>query len=86
MEIAMHTQLHPSFARILATNPAVPRQSINDDDVYIVDLNKRVIVREYGPSSSTVRDARTLGVLVKLGQAAVKGLQLKGSGLVDLEG
>jgi hypothetical protein len=81
----MNTHLHDTFARIFATNPAVPRQSINDDDIYVIDVSERRIVREYGSSSATARDARTFGITVKPGQAALKGLQLKGSGLIDLE-
>jgi len=81
--------VHDTFQRIFATNPAVPqkmtRSEINDDDIYVVDLNARRIVREFGSASATASDARIYGVSVKQGQTWYTGQQLKGLGLVDLE-
>lgn len=80
--------VHDTFQRIFATNPAVPqpsRQSINDSDIYVVDLTTRQVVKEYGSASATASDARIYGVAVKQGQTWYTGLELKGSGLVDLE-
>jgi hypothetical protein len=85
----MHTHLHENFARIFATNPAVPaptdRREINDDDCYLIDIPRRVIVGHYGSSSATAQVARTQGIPLRPGQALLRGMQLKGSGLVDLE-
>lgn len=50
-----------------------------------IDLRHRTIVGQYGPSSATAQVARTRGIPLFPGQALVKGMQLKGSGLVDLE-
>ena len=85
----MHTHLQENFARIFATNPAVPaptdRREINDDDTYLIDIPRRVIVGHYGSASATAQVARTHGIPLRPGQALLRGLQLKGSGLVDLE-
>ncbi len=84
----MHTHLQENFARIFATNPAVPqasRNEINDDDTYLIDIPRRVIVGHYGSASATAHVARTHGIPLRPGQALLRGLQLKGSGLVDLE-
>ncbi len=81
--------VHSAFQRIFATNPATPpkltRSEINDDDTYVIDISHRTIVGQYGPSSATAQVARTQGIPLFPGQALVKGIQLKGSGLVDLE-
>lgn len=74
----MNPHLQESFARIFATHPSVPKRSLNDDDVYIIDLARRCIVSQYGPSS-----ARN-GVTVKPGHAVLKGMQLRHSKLIDM--
>ena len=81
--------VHSTFQRIFAAHPSVPkmtqRSSINDDDCYIVDIPRRTIVGHYGSSSAAAHVARTQGIPLRPGQALLRGLQLKGSGLVDLE-
>ncbi|AFU45864.1 hypothetical protein C380_10815 [Acidovorax sp. KKS102] len=81
--------VHDTFQRIFATNPAVPqkmtRSEINDDDTYVIDVARRTIVGQYGPSSATAQVARTQGLPLRPGQALLRGMQLKGSGLIDLE-
>lgn len=81
--------VHETFARIFATNPAAPpqatRHEINDDDTYVIDIPRREIVGQYGASSVTAQMARTQGIPLRPGQALLRGLQLKSSGLVDLE-
>ncbi len=81
--------VHDTFQRIFATNPATPpkmtRSEINDDDTYVIDVTRRTIVGQYGPSSATAQVARTQGIPLRPGQALLRGMQLKGSGLIDLE-
>jgi hypothetical protein len=81
--------LNHVFQSIFATTPGVPQQisrsEINDDDTYVIDLIRRKIMGQYGPGSATAQVARTEGIPLRPGQALLRGMQLKGSGLVDME-
>lgn len=65
------------LSQVLAAQPFAPPPSLNDDDLYIVDLKTLKPVTSYGCSSATARDARQCGVAVKPGQALLKGMQLR---------
>lgn len=65
------------FKQVLAAQPFVPRPSLNDDDLYVVDLKTMQPVTSYGCASATARDARYSGVAVRPGQALLKGMQLR---------
>lgn len=69
--------MHPVMAQCLAAQPFAPPSSLNDDDLYIVDLKTLKPVTSYGCASATARDARQCGVVVKPGQALLKGMQLR---------
>jgi len=64
--------------------PALPgSQSLNDDDLYIVNLRTRTIVREFGASSPSATVARAGGLPVRPGHALVTGMAARGLGLVS---
>lgn len=65
--------LHPVMQQALAPFTP-PRPSINDDDVYIIDIRSRQIVSHVG----AMRTWRHSKVAVPVGCAAVSGLQAKG--------
>lgn len=69
--------MHPVMAQCLAVQPFAPRPSLNDDDLYVVDLKTMQPVTSYGCASATARDARYSGVAVRPGQALLKGMQLR---------
>lgn len=69
--------LHPAFAQALAIAAFAPPVSLNDDDLYVVDLKTMQPVTSYGCASATARDARYSGVAVRPGQALLKGMQLR---------
>lgn len=81
--------MHPVMAQCLAAQPFMPpmnsRQSINDDDLYLVNIRTRTIVGQHGAKSAVAAQARSQGYPVRPGQAMLTGMQLKSSGLVDLE-
>jgi hypothetical protein len=81
----MHAHLQENFARIFATIPSVPKAatSLNDDDFYVIDLTRRSIVSSFGSASATAQVARSQGVPLKAGQALMRGMQLRYSGLID---
>ena len=64
------------FRQVLAAQPFAP-PSLNDDDLYVVDLKTLQPVTSYGCASATARDARHSGVAVRPGQALLKGMQLR---------
>lgn len=69
--------LHPAFAQALAAAPFAPPASLNDDDLYVVDLKTMQPVSTYGCASATAQSARYNGVAVKPGQGLLKGMQLR---------
>lgn len=65
------------FQQVLATAPFAPAPSINDDDVFLVDLRTMKPIRVYGASSATAEEVRRGGVPARLGQGWMKGMQLR---------
>lgn len=63
--------LHPVMRQALS--PFIPHPQINDDDVYVIDIRSRQIVRHVGAMSDWRRDQFP----VQLGHAFVSGLQAK---------
>ncbi len=64
--------LHPVMRQALS--PFIPQHpQINDDDVYVIDIRSRQIVRHVGALSDWRRDQFP----VQLGHAFVSGLQAK---------
>ncbi|WP_416406490.1 hypothetical protein RCH27_08365 [Paracidovorax citrulli] len=78
----METTPHVTQQR-LAARPSMPQQSINDDDLYVIDVRTRAVITSYGASSETARVARIAGIQVKPGQALLKGMQLRSMGAVQ---
>ncbi|MGB3882030.1 MAG: hypothetical protein WA955_15780 [Diaphorobacter nitroreducens] len=77
------THLNPTIAAALAPYaPAAPR-TFNDDDLYVVNLRTKTIVREYGVSSASAQVARVEGLPVKPGHALVTGMMANSLGLVS---
>lgn len=68
----MNSNIHPIMQQALA--PFAPPPSLNDDDVYIIDIRSRQVVSHVG-AMSTWRHSK---VAVPVGCAAVSGLQAKG--------
>lgn len=65
------------FQEVLAAQPFVPPPSLNDDDIYLVDLRTMKPIRCYGCASATAQEIRRGGVPAKLGQGWLKGMQLR---------
>lgn len=69
--------LHPVFAQALA--PFAPAASsvhnLNHDDLYLVDVSTKRVIRRWGCKSATAEGARTHGVTVHPGQALMTGMQ-----------
>jgi len=79
----MTTALHPTIAECLSPfAPPPARHTLNDDDLYVVDLRTRTVVQEYGCSSTSAQAARIAGLPVKPGHALVTGMAARGLGLV----
>lgn len=80
---ALMDNMHPTFASILAANPAVPTRSLNDDDLYVINLRTHTIVQEFGASSTSAQIARSQGLAVRPGHALVTGMAARGLGLLS---
>lgn len=67
--------LHPAC---IQAAEAISRPSLNDDDIYVIDLHTRKIVDQLGSSSIMAMAIRS-GTLwgVKPGQALVRGMQAR---------
>lgn len=68
--------MHPVMQAALAAF-APPKQSFNDDDIYVIDLVRRVVIRHYGASSHHAAYAKYNGESLDVGQALVKGMTAK---------
>lgn len=60
-----------------------PLDALNDDDLYLIDLRTRNVIQEFGCSSATAQSARIGGLVVKPGQALLKGMQARSLGLLQ---
>ncbi len=67
--------MHPIFAAALA--PFAPPPSINDDDIFLVDLQTMKPIQSFGASSVTAQEVRRGGMPARLGQGWLKGMQLR---------
>lgn len=67
--------MHPVMAQCLA--PFAPPQSLNDDDLYVVDLKTMKPLASFGCASATAQSARYNGMNVLIGQGVMKGMQLR---------
>lgn len=56
---------------------------LNDDDLYVVDLRSKCVIRSIGCKSQEAWDARFDGIRVRPGQALVTGMQARFMGLED---
>lgn len=68
------SNLHPIMAEALA--PFVQHRSLNDDDIYVVDVRTRTVVRHVS------NNARATGFHVALGQALLTGMQARFIGVI----
>lgn len=79
----MNERLHPAMAQALAPFSPPALRSLNDDDIYVVNLRTRTVVQEYGASSASAAAARAEGLPLKPGHALVTGMQARGLGIVS---
>jgi hypothetical protein len=57
---------------------AQPTQSLNDDDIYVIDLTTRKIVEQHGSGTVAAHAMRSGAVWgVRPGQALLRGLQAR---------
>lgn len=76
--------MHPVMVKCLAPFAPPPAlRSLNDDDIYVVNLRTRTVVQEYGASSASAAAARAEGLPLKPGHALVTGMQARGLGIVS---
>jgi len=77
--------LHPAMAAALASF-APPQSSVhraaaaslNDDDLYVIDVRTHAIIQRHSCKSAMGENALVVGIAVKPGQALVRGMQLRG--------
>lgn len=76
--------MHPTMRQALSAfiQPAAA-SSLNDDDLYVINLRTRTIVQEHGCSSASAQVARIDGLPIKPGHALVTGMAARHMGLVS---
>lgn len=79
----MNNHVNATMAACLASWAPPARRSLNDDDLYVVNLRTRTVVQEFGGSSASAQAARIEGLPVKPGHALVTGMAARGLGLVS---
>lgn len=72
--------LNPVMAEYLAPFAPPARRSLNDDDLYVVNLRTGTVVQEYGASSASAAAARIEGLPLKIGQGLLTGMQVRSLG------
>lgn len=65
--------LHPVMAEALS--PFVQPRRLNDDDIYVVDIRTKTVIRMVS------NNARSIGFHVTLGQALLTGMQARFIGI-----
>lgn len=65
------------LTQVFAAQPHMPPPSLNDDDLYLVDLRTMKPLASFGCASATAQDARYHGMNVLVGQGLLKGMQLR---------
>ena len=56
---------------------------INDDDIYIINLRTRTVIRGYGANSPAAQQARSQGLVVTPEHALVTGMTARHLGLLS---
>lgn len=65
------------LSQVLAAQPFAPPPSLNDDDLYIVDLRTMKPLKCFGCASATAQSVRYHGMTLLIGQGLMKGMQLR---------
>lgn len=63
--------------------PSATEATLNDDDLYVVDVRTHTVLKSYGAASESARVARVTGLTVKPGQALLRGMQLRSLGVLQ---
>lgn len=80
----MNNHVNAMMAECLSPFAPPPAlRTLNDDDLYVVNLRTRTVVQEFGGSSASAQAARIEGLPVKPGHALVTGMAARGLGLVS---
>lgn len=78
----MNNHVNATMAECLSPfAPPPARRSLNDDDLYVIDLDTLSVLQEYGSSSASAQAARIGGIPIKPGQALVRGMQARSLGV-----
>lgn len=80
--MSVHPTMAPFLASIAPVGSVYARagDGLNDDDVYLVDVATKRVLKRWGCKSATADAARFNGIGVRTGQALLTGMQARSFG------